>query len=806
MLRFAAFAVAAVDAADQCCFKDGDVISLRSDTGNYIGRCDSCVSNGAYKDSVFVHVKTPASSPWAQWTVVNTGNGKIALRADSGNLVHVNDWTTAPWAQWTCKEAGNGKVALQADSGKYLSRCNNSFVLIDDWTTAPWAQWTCKEAGDGKVALQADSGKFLARCNNCVGGAYPDTAMVHAKTFKAPTSAPTSAPTAGPATVTPAPTTTTPTRTTVTPAPTTVTPAPTTETPVPTTATPVPTSSTPAPTTSTPSPTTDVPTPTTVTPVPTPVPTIPATPAISTETPTPTPATTVPATDTPVTPMPLPTTESPLPTTVTPAPTTVTPAPTTEAPTTCTQSRVRKSWSSLSDAEKTTYKSAIALAMDSGLYQRFLSMHYDQMGNMQAHNTCVFIYWHRQFLVGFENMLRSLKPAFACVTIPYFDYINDNTKYMAGTCTTMNTCSPILNELGSATAGMIKSVTFGGSTVSGRCDASFPLDHFNENEGAGTNGAKCVPRGSYTSTYFPVAVGYTSIRAAILGDKDVSTVNTAIEGSAHNYMHNALGGAMTNPFVSPADPIFYSHHATIDALNAIYYKCRVASQGLTDDQKQSSPLSFQGCSVNGSPITATSSILMRAIIGGQTIDVHSEASTKAFFKDVPTQYYQLTDNTNLGVNSYSYEFEGLLGDLYTNCGAAASGSLRQLTYGTDDGPMSAFGHLQNYVNHRQKHKHVAKYTKWRRSLTKAAKGYGWTDEKVEGEIFKVVVSYYYYCLPGSVTDLSDEFKALWHVSTPSQPMQVLSKLLDGSDPIQLAGWEDINHEAFGCRGDSKPAY
>ncbi|KDO35145.1 hypothetical protein SPRG_01212 [Saprolegnia parasitica CBS 223.65] len=155
-----ATAASSLAVADQCCFKDGDVISLRSDTGNYMGRCDSCVSNGAYKDSAFVHVKTPASSPWAQWTVVNTGNGKIALRADSG---------------------------------KYLSRCNNcapgaahpdeAFVYVDDWTTAPWAQWTCKEAGDGKVALQADSGKFLARCNNCVGGAYPDTAMVHAKTF-----------------------------------------------------------------------------------------------------------------------------------------------------------------------------------------------------------------------------------------------------------------------------------------------------------------------------------------------------------------------------------------------------------------------------------------------------------------------------------------------------------------------------------------------------------------------------------------------------------------------------------------------
>ncbi|EQC41124.1 hypothetical protein SDRG_01103 [Saprolegnia diclina VS20] len=268
MLRFAAFSAAAVVAADQCCFKDGDVISLRSDTGNYIGRCNNCVAGGAYKDSAFVHVKTPASSPWAQWTVVNTGNGKIALRADSG---------------------------------KYLSRCNNcapgaaypdeAFVHVDDWTTAPWAQWTCKEAGDGKVALQADTGKFLARCNNCVAGAYADTAMVHATSIgdgswvqwtiesdgafrehrcaapTRPTSTETPIP-ISPCTATPSPT---PAPTTATPLPTIVpTVVPCTDTPSPATETPAPTTQTPAPTTGTPRPTTDAPIPTTATPVPTP--------------------------------------------------------------------------------------------------------------------------------------------------------------------------------------------------------------------------------------------------------------------------------------------------------------------------------------------------------------------------------------------------------------------------------------------------------------------------------------------------------------------------------------------------------
>ncbi|OQR93333.1 cytochrome P450 [Achlya hypogyna] len=160
MLRLALLVAlsCATNATSQCCFKDGDVISLKSDKGTYMGRCTNCVWNGAFDNSAFVHVPSPGTARKAQWTVVNTGNGKIAL---------------------------------QADSGKYLARCNNcapgaaypdeAFVHVTDWKKAPWAQWTCKDVGDGKVALQADSGKYLARCKNCVGAAYSNAAFVHAQ-------------------------------------------------------------------------------------------------------------------------------------------------------------------------------------------------------------------------------------------------------------------------------------------------------------------------------------------------------------------------------------------------------------------------------------------------------------------------------------------------------------------------------------------------------------------------------------------------------------------------------------------------
>ncbi|OQR88581.1 hypothetical protein ACHHYP_06739, partial [Achlya hypogyna] len=268
----------------------------------------------------------------------------------------------------------------------------------------------------------------------------------------APTPVPTTVPTAAPTTVTPAPTD----------APTTFTPAPTTVTPAPTTVTPAPTTLTPAPTTVTPAPTTVTPAPTTVTPAPT---------------------------------------------TVTPAPTTVTP---TTAPPAC--SRTRRSWDSYTAAEKATYKKAIETAMNKGYYETFAKIHRNQMTWYEAHGTCVFLYWHRRFLLGFENMLRSLGSEFACVTIPYFDYVQDSVAFRAGTCKSVSSCSAIAREL----AGF---------------KASFSWN-----------------RGDWTKAKFTPDMSHVNIKQTVLPSGKSLTladVSSSIEGRVHNSVHNLLGGDMT---------------------------------------------------------------------------------------------------------------------------------------------------------------------------------------------------------------------------------------------------------------------
>ncbi|KAH9148428.1 hypothetical protein LEN26_004498, partial [Aphanomyces euteiches] len=195
VLLGAAFAVAQTVAAGNCNFREGDIIALKADTGKYVTRCRNCIGAAAYPDSVNFQTPINSGTPYSYWTIVDAGNGKIALKGDLGNylsrcnncaagaaypdeaFVHVSDWRSGPWAQWTCEDAENGKIALKADSGKYLARCNNclksgpadaAFVHADTWKSSPWAQFEVeylKRASncifkDGDViALQADTGK-----------------------------------------------------------------------------------------------------------------------------------------------------------------------------------------------------------------------------------------------------------------------------------------------------------------------------------------------------------------------------------------------------------------------------------------------------------------------------------------------------------------------------------------------------------------------------------------------------------------------------------------------------------------------
>ena len=144
----------------------------------WLGRCYGCQrpTDGKLQDTVTVHIPNPAGAPYAWFDVVDVGNGKVALKADTGNYiarcqgciigasypnsltVHVSGAAPPPaYTQFTPEKLANGKIALKADTGLYLARCfgcspNASYpntVTIHSANPAqePWAQWTVQVQG-----------------------------------------------------------------------------------------------------------------------------------------------------------------------------------------------------------------------------------------------------------------------------------------------------------------------------------------------------------------------------------------------------------------------------------------------------------------------------------------------------------------------------------------------------------------------------------------------------------------------------------------------------------------------------------
>jgi len=99
----------------------------------------------------------------------------------------------------------------------------------------------------------------------------------------------------------------------------------------------------------------------------------------------------------------------------------------------CPQSgmRVRKNYINLSDDEKELFFEAVNKLKKEGTYEAFVHMRGSPTNNVAAHMTAHFGFWHRKFLLEFENALRALPgPAenphkFSCVTIPYWNWAHD---------------------------------------------------------------------------------------------------------------------------------------------------------------------------------------------------------------------------------------------------------------------------------------------------------------------------------------------------------------------------------------------
>src|SRR5262249_10632206 len=97
--------------------------------------------------------------------------------------------------------------------------------------------------------------------------------------------------------------------------------------------------------------------------------------------------------------------------------------------------RVRRKHADLSSDDRKRYAAAVKEMKRTGAYDRYVSMHQNSMAgsNMWAHQLPGFPPWHRQFILDFENDLRTADSnlhggAASDLTLPYWDWLNYHGK------------------------------------------------------------------------------------------------------------------------------------------------------------------------------------------------------------------------------------------------------------------------------------------------------------------------------------------------------------------------------------------
>ncbi|GMF32195.1 unnamed protein product [Phytophthora lilii] len=518
-----------------------------------------------------------------------------------------------------------------------------------------------------------------------------------------------------------------------------------------------------------------------------------------------------------------------------------------EAQTTC-GSRLRKDWDMMTATEKTTYKNAIAAAMDSGAYIKFVEMHTEMRSEMEAHRQCMFIYWHRLLLVVFENMLRGQGAAYACVTVPYFNWITASARVTSGACKSFADCLAITRELG-GWSGTQRTLSINGVSNSGRCVNVSPLDHFCQlSSTTGSTCAKCVPRSDWTTARVPSVAGYSSVRAQVFNGRNIGEMSPLVEQGCHNNVHANLDSTM-GTFASPADPIFWSHHAMIDLLHVVFHKCRVGTTRLTFAQKASNPVAWTSCARRSSgTFSPTDVITMRTGERGVSpIPGLSDPKIGKFFTGVPNQFAGLMDVRDLGTSSYGYYISGQVATMYSQCDASPTSRRMEETTATnstskpamcgmaqDDG-YDADGNdyaSQNnfpetdYTGKDDGHQDIVVVDGSGKPIdaNSPADAYvsdesekrvlNWYDQTIQAmggdspenmaDLERQACMFENQCL-GGTHDYSPEFKALWNVKEP-RCKTIVDAIVDGSQPIQYESWREDMESHFGCPQPTNSTY
>lgn len=187
---------------------------------------------------------------------------------------------------------------------------------------------------------------------------------------------------------------------------------------------------------------------------------------------------------------------------------------------------IRKNASALTPAEQTDYQGTITQLIQSGAYGALVAIHgdmsHDQHGSMGPTGAERFLPWHRDFLTRLEAQMQALTPN---SFIPYWDWTQDR-----GVPAWIGSFVPLV-------------------TVPGR---RHPI---HVRRSLGRHGR--LP----SSAEVNALIQHTNL--------SYDAFTTLLEGF-HNDVHNWVGGTMANIMISPADPVFWMHHAQVDRIWSLW--------------------------------------------------------------------------------------------------------------------------------------------------------------------------------------------------------------------------------------------
>ena len=181
--------------------------------------------------------------------------------------------------------------------------------------------------------------------------------------------------------------------------------------------------------------------------------------------------------------------------------------------------RVRKNQKLLTPIEWQRFIHAIEALAESGIpspnYSEFVQIHIDAMdtpaGHMWgAHGGANFLSWHREYLAKLEARLMAINPL---VTLPYWDWVTDRAAIPVA----------LTDPHDISDWGITRGAAFNGNSLASAAQ----------------------------------------LNTLLAGGNFITFQNTLEAAPFHNRLHVLVGGTMVTS-ASPADPVFWLHHAFID--------------------------------------------------------------------------------------------------------------------------------------------------------------------------------------------------------------------------------------------------